>query len=196
MLPEEQLPRQETGSQSNTESEAELTDAAEAQAFYQVVRERLLNVNDWHEWGGTGTADFTLCDATGKEVKRPPQPGDHFRIDIPGPGTKTGAGDDWVRVEEVKDEETCLLVRVRPASNPTNPDPDIAHFFTDEATSNFMVRCEGNKVIAGVYGRNEKPNTDTTRTADKIRNAAVATGAVSGFSKLQWKALVNGLVRR
>ncbi len=196
MLPEEHLPDQQTGAESNTESEATLTDVAEARSFYQVVRDRLLRVNDWHEWGGTGTADFQLCDEGGKEVERIPQTGDHFRIDIPGPGTRTGAGDDWVRIEEISDEEDCLLIRVRPATNPTNPDPDIAHFFSEEATSNFMIRREGNKVIAGVYGRNEKPNTNTTRTVDKLRNAAVATGAVSGFSKLQWKALVNGLVQR
>ena len=72
---------------------------------------------------------------------------------------------------------------------------DVAHFYSDEATSNFIVRRDGTKVTAGVYGRNEKPNVKKSDTViDKIRNAVVGTGGVSGFSKLQWKALVSGLL--
>jgi hypothetical protein len=48
--------------------------------------------------------------------------------------------------------------------------------------------------LPAVYGRNEKPNLDTEKLADKLRNAAVAAGAITAFSKLQWKSLVNGLV--
>jgi hypothetical protein len=47
-----------------------------------------------------------------------------------------------------------------------------------------------------VYGRNEKPNTKAETAVDKARNTAVATGAISGFAKLQWKSLVNGLVNK
>jgi hypothetical protein len=59
-----------------------------------------------------------------------------------------------------------------------------------------MVKREHNKVTAAVYGRNEKPNTKTETVTDKARNAAIAGGAVTGFSKLQWKRLVNGLIKR
>jgi hypothetical protein len=31
---------------------------------------------------------------------------------------------------------------------------------------------------------------------DKVRNAVVGAGGVTGFSKLQWKALVNGLLEK
>ena len=72
----------------------------------------------------------------------------------------------------------------------------MAHFYTDEATSNFIVKREGTKVTAGVYGRNEKPNVKTETIIDKVRNAVVGTGAVTAFSKIQWKALVNGLLER
>jgi hypothetical protein len=71
----------------------------------------------------------------------------------------------------------------------------VAHFFTEEATSNFMVKRVGNKVSAEVHGRNEKPNTEAEKLVDKARNTAVATGAVTGFAKLQWKSLVNGLIK-
>ena len=59
-----------------------------------------------------------------------------------------------------------------------------------------MVKRENSKVTAAVYGRNEKPNTDVETAGDKARNAAIATGAITGFSKLQWKSLVNGLVKK
>jgi hypothetical protein len=70
----------------------------------------------------------------------------------------------------------------------------VAHFFSDEATSNFIVQRRGLEVIAAVLGRNEKPNTGAEKIIDKARNTAVATGAVTAFSKLQWKSLVNGLL--
>ena len=89
-----------------------------------------------------------------------------------------------------------MLMRVRPATNPNNDRQDVAHFFSDEATSNFMVKREGTTITAAVYGRNEKPNTGAEKAVDKARNTAVATGAVSGFSKLQWKSLVNGFLKK
>jgi hypothetical protein len=45
-----------------------------------------------------------------------------------------------------------------------------------------------------VHGRNEKPNTNSDAVADKIRNTLVGLGAIAGFSKIQWKNLVKGLI--
>jgi hypothetical protein len=194
------VPQQNTGAESNTESSVSFNTLAEAQQFFEVVQQRLLNVNNWHHLSGTGTAGFQLTDAEGNDVNRPAQKGDHFKIDIPGPGPATGDGYDWVQIEAIErvDEENkdCIVVRVRPATNPNNERQDVAHFFSPEATSNFMAMREGNTVTAAVYGRNEKPNRDAEKLVDKARNTAVATGAVSGFSKLQWKSLVNGLLKQ
>ena len=74
------------------------------------------------------------------------------------------------------------------------PSGSVWHFFTEEASSCFLVKREKNTVTAGVYGRNEKPNTAAETFIDKARNTAVAAGAMTGFSKLQWKSLVNGLM--
>jgi hypothetical protein len=196
MNEEEIIPENNSGIQTNTESSIELNNGEELKQFLSVVKSRLLHINAWHELAGKATADFQLCDEKGRPVDRLPQAGDHIRIDIPGPGTITGEGDDWVRIEEVKEEEDAVCIRVRPATNPLNERKDIAHFFTDEATSTFMVKRTDNKIIAGVYGRNEKPNTSSEKIVDKIRNAAVATGAISGFAKLQWKNLVQALVSK
>jgi hypothetical protein len=130
---------------------------------------------------------------------RTAQKGDHFKIDIPGPGSVTGEGYDWVQIEEIveeRDEQSdSIAIRVRPASNPRNEKSDVAHFFTNAATSNFIVKREGTKVSAAVRGRNEKPNTEAEAVIDKARNTAVATGAITGFSNYQWKSLVTGLLK-
>lgn len=62
--------------------------------------------------------------------------------------TKTGEGFDWVKVEaieeneDIKEDREFVVMRVRPSTNPLNDNKDVAHFFTDKATSNFVVLRE------------------------------------------------------
>jgi hypothetical protein len=188
------VPEHHEGFQTNTESSVELNSEADAKRLFEKVKQRLLQINNWQQYAGNATADFQLTDKKGNPVNRIPQTGDHIKIDIPGPGTKTGEGHDWVQIEAIEQNDNFIGIRVRPASNPENKEEVVAHFFSEETTSSFIVKREAKKITAGVYGRNEKPNTKSETLADKIRNATVATGAVSGLSKLQWKSLVNGLV--
>jgi tellurite resistance protein len=90
--------------------------------------------------------------------------------------------------------EESITVTVQPSTNPLNDKDDVAHFFSEEASSSFVVKRVEKKITAGVFGRNEKPNTEAESFIDKARNVAVAAGALSGFSKLQWKSLVNGIM--
>ena len=183
---EEVVPEQNTGAHTNTESTATFNTIEEAKNFFETVKRRLQQVSDWHHLAGKGTAAFELTDAKGDAVNRAPQKGDHLKIDIPGPGPRTGDGFDWVQVEAVEhtteEDLECVLMQVRPATNPKNDRHDVAHFFSDEATSNFVVKREGTTITAAVYGRNEKPNTHAEKVVDKARNTAVATGAVGGGS--------------
>ena len=192
------VPPQEGGGQSDTEARRSFDNEEKAQRCYEQVKARLRNVNGWQLLAEKTTAHFQLTDASGLEVDRDVQPGDHFKIDIPGPGTATGEGFDWVQVEAVEEGEKegspFTLIRVRPATNPNNERSDVAHFFSGDATSNFLVRREGRDVIAAVHGRNEKPNAAADKLLDKARNVAVGGGALAGASKLQWKALVEGLI--
>ena len=194
------VPEQQEGTAVNVEHAYSAGSADEAIVVFQDACSRLLDINHWDEVAGAGSASFTLTDEQGNETSKPLQEGFYFKIDIPGPGSLTGDGYDWVRVEKIeiisdqeKDQES-IAIRVRPASNPENYDQDTAHFFTSQATSNFILRREGNRVIAAVYGRNEVPNTDAERLADKTRNAIVGMGATSGVSKIQWNNLVKGIV--
>lgn len=178
-------------------------DVGEAKAYFQQVKQRFLDVNNWHEIAGKLTADFQLIDDAGKEVNRQVQVRDYFKIDIPGPGNKAGEGFDWVQVERIeeKDDEAAdcesIIITVRPAPNPSTPAEDIAHFFSDDATSNFTLMRQGNTVTGGVHGRNEIPNTaSTSNLVDKARNAIIGTTAVAGLSNAQWSSLVNGWLNK
>ncbi|MGK2862011.1 MAG: hypothetical protein ACSLE0_08765, partial [Chitinophagaceae bacterium] len=153
-------------------------------------------------WGNISngiSAEFLLTDKSGEPKKGIPVTGDHFRIDIPGPGSVSGEGYDWVRVELVEDNREpdnnseWALIKVRPAEDPATHE-GVAHFFHDHATSSFIVKREGYTITAAVHGRNEKPNKDNKHLTDKIRNKVIGLFAVAGVATIQWKKLVNGLL--
>lgn len=192
------VPLQNTGSEMNAVEKIELPSDAEAIHFFKTVKERLLDVNRWTEIAGGSMSDFFLTDAEGNFVQRKATSGDHIRIDIPGPGSQTGGGYDWVTIEEIKvqvlDDAEVLSMTARPSANPLTDSEDTAHFLTDEATSTFQVKRIGHTIYAEEHGRNEVPNTDTENTLDNIRNTFVGWGAKAGFSYPQWKSLVKGLL--
>jgi hypothetical protein len=195
------VPAQEKGVKFDTEYAVTVPARHEAQRLFSDATYRLLDVNRWDKLCGELSAVFRLMDSEGNAVDRLAQPGDHFRINIPAPGTVTGEGYDWVRIEALVDNRDqhataeSVTLRVRPATNPVNKDQaDTAHFFKDDATSSFTVQREGNRVIAGVHSRNEVPNTEAEKVVDKVRNAIVALGAMAGLSSPQWKRLVKGLL--
>lgn len=194
------VPSQQTGTEMNAVEKIELASEAEAVYFFNTVKERLLDVNRWAEIAGGGMSDFFLTDETGNLVQRKASGGDHIRIDIPGPGSKTGGGYDWVTIEGIKlemlDDAEVLSMTARPSVNPLTGSEDTAHFLTDKATSTFQVKRIGRTIYAEEHGRNEVPNTDTGIPLDNIRNTFVGWGAKVGFSYSQWKALVKGLLSR
>src|SRR5687767_10360863 len=96
------VPEQHTGKAIDAVRSVELVNNEEAKTFFNIVKSRLENVNNWHKYAGAITAEFKLVDKTGVEVQRKAQKGDYFKIDIPGPGTVSGNGYDWVQIEEVE----------------------------------------------------------------------------------------------
>jgi hypothetical protein len=194
------IPEQQTGIETNTEHSVDATDREEAVSWYRIARRRLFDVNNWNEISGAGSSIFTITNEKGVETRENARTGLYFKIDVPGPGPAAGDGFDWVYIEEAgergNDEapEQLSFIRVRPCSNPANDKSDTAHFLKEAATSTFLVARKENRLIAGVYGRNEKPNTDADNIVDKIRNAVVGLGAVGGAAKIQWKSLVRGIL--
>ena len=194
------VPVNYTGKEIEAEASAELKSDDEAKAFYTIVKERLLSVNKWHHMAGIVSARFQLVDKSGKIVERKAEKGDYIKIDIPGPGSKEGKGYDWVSVEELREvtENNIQSIgfRVRPAAHPFDDAKNIAHFYDDSATSNFIVTREGTKISANIIDRNVKPNDDTTSAIDKVRHFAVSTGAIAAFSKAQWQNLAEGWLKQ
>ena len=193
------VPEQQTGQAIDAASEFECADVESARRFFHVVKNRLQQVNRWHEVGGKLTASFRVVDAAGKEVDRAVQKGDYLKIDIPGPGSVSGEGFDWVQVEAVEEasapEKEHFGFRVRPAENPLNNKPDVSHFYSPESTSSFTVTRDHSKITAAVFDRNTKVNKPEHSKIDKIRDAVVGTAGIVSFSKIQWKALTDGLVK-
>ncbi|MGZ5273910.1 MAG: hypothetical protein ACXWCA_06330 [Kaistella sp.] len=196
---EEKIPPQKTGAKSDTISEIELQTEQVAKEHFDKVKRRFLDVNCWELFAGTEKAEFSLRNAKGELSLDPPKIGDYFRIKIPGLHNPTGDGYDWVQVENYESEDSehleCLYIRVRPTSDPTKPDETTAHFFDPKATSNFLIKREGNKISAEVHGRNEVPNTEDLSVIEKIRNSLVAVGGIIAGSKFQWKSLTEGLIK-
>ena len=199
-LPPLPIPEQKEGGQTDTNYSKTTTNKTGAHELFMKSRERLLNINEWDKIAGALSAVFQLTDAAGNVIAEKPKVGYYIKIDIPGPGTKAGQGYDWVRIEAIEENLNAdapvesILIRVRPAENPKNDQQDVAHFFNSKASSSFTIHREGNKVTAGVHGRNEVPNTQTESLLDKTRNSAVAVAAIIGLNALQWKSLVKGLL--
>lgn len=194
------IPARTIGKNTDLEHDVTLDSREEALNTFKRACKRLLNPPLWHKLGGSLSAEFNLTAADGKEQNRLAEEGDHFRIDIPGPGSSTGDGYDWVKVEVIDDKSDALgemeifALRVRASSNPNKGTDDTAHFFQDTATSTFIIERNGNKVTASYHGRNETPNTKTDKTSNNIRNSMVALGAAVGLSELQWMALIKALL--
>lgn len=195
------IPEQEHGANTDTVSKIKLGTVDEAVQVFEIVKKRLMDVSNWQELSGEILAKFQLLDASGTELSDGAKEGNFIRINIPGPGNKSGKGYDWVRIEKidcVADETESLeyiAIKVRPCKSPVNNEQATAHFFKNIATSTFLVMRKNTTISAEVHGRNEETNMDPPDISNKIRNFFVGLGAMLGFSKIQWKSLVDGLIK-
>ncbi|MGZ8558002.1 MAG: hypothetical protein ACXWWC_06715 [Chitinophagaceae bacterium] len=191
------IPAQEEGKQVDITETLKASDREEAKLFFRQARNRLFDIANWSTISKGISASFILTDPLGTPKQGIPAPGDHFRIDIPGPGSLAGEGFDWVRVEMVEDNKVgdseWAFIKVRPSEDPVKQE-GVAHFLQEHATSSFIVKREGNLISAEVHGRNEKPNTETKKVTDKVRNTVIGSLAVVGVATIQWQKLVKGLL--
>ena len=193
------VPPQEKGGKTDTSHSTTLKTVEDAAELYKVAKNRLLDVSNWDKLCGPLTGTFFLRDDQGNKVNRLAKPGDYLKIDVPGPGSETGDGYDWVHIETIDEKQLEngkeeIAVKVRPAQNPLRKKAATAHFFKEDATSTFIISRHGNVVTAEVHGRNEQPNIKLAHAMDNVRNALMALSAILGFSTTQWRQLVKGLV--
>jgi len=197
---EELLPVQHTGRSTDFTHERAYDNLKQAHQAFKHAAERLLSVNNWHEYAGAGSARFTLTNNLGDELSGFAAEGFYISIDLPAPGSDAGDGLEWVMVERVVSEgsaetaEEYLLMTARPVPDPRKTAEEVAHFFDDVSTSTFVVRRDGLAVSAGAHGRNETPNNEGVDLHDQIRNTAIALMARVGLSGPQWKKLMKGII--
>lgn len=193
------LPAQFVGKEIIAEASCTCNTNSEAQELFKRSKKRLLEVDHWKEFLASISADFCIMNNNGTPTGKPVTKGNLLRIDIPGPGSSSGDGYDWVVVEELKEfaeeEIQSIAFRVRPTFNPKSTTETIAHFYDRQATSTFIVTRNGNTVYSTIADRNIKPNDTNNSIVDTIRNMPVAIGAIGLLSKLQWKNLADGLLK-
>ncbi|MBT1705114.1 hypothetical protein [Chryseosolibacter indicus] len=201
-IKEKIVPQQHEGGKKDITHTVVAIDEDAARKLFVIARNRLYDVNRWHELCGPASATFSITDGNGDQVNRTAEKGDYFQIDLPAPGPTEGKGHDWVYIEAIEDQSDSTgpyesaAIRVRPTQNPKEKGDNVAHFFENEATSTFVVERKGLEVTAAVFGRNEKPNTSTDNIIDKVRNAIVGVTAIFGLSNAQWNSLVKGLIEQ
>lgn len=195
------IPSQKKGTETGASDTVSAETIINAHKLFIIARERLKDINHWKKYSGVAFTDTKLTDNKGNPLKREPREGDYIKIDIPGPGPAAGDGYDWVRIEEIVDntdelaEEESFAMRVRPASNPSNDNDEISHFYTSDSSSTFIVERINSHVTATEAGKNEIANTSTENAIDNVRNATVAIASAMGIASLQWKLLMQGILK-
>jgi hypothetical protein len=189
------VPQQVKGSFHDTESIKKIDKTEDLDIKFNILKQRFFAINNWKKYCSESSADFRLCDSSGKTVERLPEIGDYIRIDIPGPGGREGRSFDWVQIIQIDlGIPNQVMIQCRPSKDPIKKHSrKIAHFYSNCATSTFFVSKGENTIKAGIYGRNESPNLKSG-FFNAIRNWMIAIGGMLGFSKIQWKCLANGLV--
>lgn len=194
------IPINVKGHQLNIREEKEFDNREDAYHFYTIAKHRLLNIDNWDDICALPLATFSLYTVDDSVKKTDgPKVGDFVKIKIPFPLFAAQSEFDWVKIEEITDEEmddfkrTCIVLR--PTDDPTSDIATTAHFFKPSATSSICVEQHRNLVVVVYAGRNQQANTSPNNIAVKLRNTLVTVGAKLGASYPQWKSLVKGIIR-
>ena len=158
------IPANTLGKALDLESSVTENSVEEAINTFTRACKRLLNPPIWQELSGSISASFKLESADQSNANRLAQVSDYLKIDIPGPGPVAGKGYDRVKVENIAESadpsaEQSFGMMLKASPNPDIPERGIAHFFSEGATSTFVIKRNGHTVTASYHGRNELPNT-------------------------------------
>lgn len=193
------VPEQIKGAYHDTESRKDFLMPELAAQKFDLLKQRFFSINYWKDYCDGLSSEFKLYDEAGLYVERKPQKGDFIRIDIPGPGDLKSNGYDWVQIvmiddQPYNDEIERHIIICKPSRKPDGKSDRIAHFYSAESSSAFVISRGQNYIKVGVYGRNEIPNTKKSGLWGKIRNFLVSLGGFTRLTKIQWKSLSDGLL--
>lgn len=185
------IPTQLLGKEKDIAHSIYTNTTEDAEDWFVDAKERLLDINNWRKYSGSGGVDFKLTDSRGKVLNRKAHNGDHVRITVT-PGIATF---DWVVIEALEyddypdtDMETFAM-RVRPGNDPAIKFDDPAVY---DATSTIVIERKGRRLTASYHGRNESVTGDS----DVVFEPGNTTDNISwlGLSDTEWANLVKGLI--
>ncbi len=180
------LPEQVRGEATQTAAEVVTEREEDARYVFERASERLLDVNQWTDMCGSLAAGFQLMDERGKDLQGHAAVNDFIRIEVPGPDPKGDKAYKWVQIEKVEqpvgvETDNLFFIQVRPSPAPPMRAGDApAHFLEDSASSTFVLERNGKRVTLTVFGRNKMVG---------------AVGTIE-LSRVQWKALVQGIIHK
>ncbi|MGA9649136.1 hypothetical protein [Pedobacter sp.] len=142
---------------------------------------------------------FQLISAKGVRADRPAIKGDYIRIDIPSTEPSFDRGYNWLRIVEIaqnmQSAEPWIALTLRPSGLPRSKDDDIEQFIDHSANSTLMIRRNGFTIYAQEYFGNKVPYKFGDDLYDRKPNLGIALAAKIGLSYIQWKMLVDRLLR-
>lgn len=168
------------------------TDKNQADIAFEQSKKKLFDVNRWSEMKGINST-FVLHDEFGRKASGDIKKGYFIKIDLPGLKIE-----NWVQVSDVRVEPELAEFVVHPSKKPeekTDPNAEVKHFFTEEASSTFRVIKEGNTIKAFEIGQDEVINNEGDDSGNRaLLNTLIAEGGWAGFQKIQWEKLTSYLV--
>ncbi|HEX8548874.1 MAG TPA: hypothetical protein VF691_18050 [Cytophagaceae bacterium] len=190
---EAQILKGEKGLNKTYHSFKAYSNEQEAKNIFTRQAEKFLNISTWDQFSGPENASFKHYDASAAPITNDKvNVGDYISIDLPGPLPIY-----WVRVEKVIIEPELVNITVRPSEDPTSSNTEkTKHFFTDDATSAFILERKGKELHAYEIGKNEVINNNEKAGAEAPINTAVATGGWAGIQAHQWNTFTRNLVEK
>lgn len=193
------IPEQVVGKSLDYSRELILPNDTMAYNRYREIVKKLIDINAWQQIAVGLSAEFVIVNEKKEVQMRRVKKNDFIRIDIPGPGTPSAGGYDYVKVTSFDQydhqNKRKTFLSLQPSPDPSTLGDDAAHFFKKYTSSNIVIKQEGNSVSLHYAGRNEVINTETGNVLDNVRNFLVGLGAKLGASYPQWKALIDGLAK-
>jgi hypothetical protein len=195
----ENIAVQKIGNQTDMIELIRLANEKDAEQLYNAAKLRLLNMWNWSNLAEGPSSEFELTDSNGNPVNRPAVCGDKFKIDLRSEAL-FGGYKGWVEIVYIQDEfdpfENIAVtsVKVVPTLDPKNEVTKAGNFYTNDASSTFVVRRIGQVVSAEIYGRNEVVANKGMQFLNALRHFVGTIAAKLGFPMSEWKRLAKGLL--
>ncbi len=194
-------PVNKKGSENNAMSFLICQSETEAFERFKKLSQNLLKIDSWNVNAGKNPTEFFVY-KDGKEnqdLSLLVKENDLVKIKIPAPKNKLGNGFDWVIVHKIQSIESvdmkAFLLQMKPHSCPENSNGNTAHFYTEDASSTFILAKKNKTIQFSIHGRNEIPNTKNVGFLNSCRNLFVGGGGIFGGSKLQWQDFTEEFIK-